>query len=279
MIDLGAIADGLVPDPAGYWTAGPTEEPISYPAGDSELCAGVEESSFWFAYRNRAIAAAVARFPPRGAIFDVGGGNGFVAKALADRGHDVVLVEPSRSGAGRAVQRGLENVVCGTLAGARFHPRTAGAAGLFDVVEHIEDDVAFLRSLRSLLTDGAPLYLTVPAFPSLWSADDRDAGHYRRYRRQTLAATLERAGFEVMYATYFFSPLMLPLFVFRALPSRLGVHKRVDARSIARTHAGGGIGGRMMAPFLAAELRMIERGRSLPTGTSILAVARSILSA
>ena len=66
-----------------------------------------------------------------------------------------------------AVKRGLTNVVRGTLADARFHPRTLGAVGLFDVIEHIEDDVAFLRAIRPLLMDGAPVYLTVPAGPSL----------------------------------------------------------------------------------------------------------------
>src|SRR5437660_4662019 len=194
VIDVNAIADGLVYDPAGYWTA-PSTEPVSYPAEDSDVCFGIEETSFWFAHRNRVITAVAERFPPRDAMVDVGGGNGFVAKALADRGHDVVLVEPSPDGAAHAVSRGVRHVVRGTLAAARFHAGTFGAAGLFDVVEHIDDAVAFLRSLRPLLTSDAPVYVTVPAYQSLWSVDDDAAGHFRRYRRGTLRAAFAAAGF------------------------------------------------------------------------------------
>jgi len=271
VIDVGAIADGLVRDPAGYWKA-PSAEAVSYPAEDSDVCFQVEETSFWFAHRNRAITAVADRFPPRGAIVDIGGGNGFVAKALADRGHDVVLVEPSPDGAAHAVSRGLRHVVCGTLAAARFHPATFGAAGLFDVVEHIEDDVAFLRSLRPLLAGDAPVYVTVPAYRSLWSVDDDAAGHFRRYSRGTLSAAFAAAGFDVVFSTYFFAPLPLPILLLRSLPSRLGMRRRADATEIAREH-GGGFGARLLRPLLDAELRRIARGRSIPFGASLLAVA------
>lgn len=70
MIDLAAIADGLVRTDAGFWeTRNDAGEVIFYPAGDTGSCFGVEESSFWFAHRNDVIAAAVKRFPPCGAIF------------------------------------------------------------------------------------------------------------------------------------------------------------------------------------------------------------------
>ncbi|HXH41297.1 MAG TPA: class I SAM-dependent methyltransferase [Thermoanaerobaculia bacterium] len=277
MIDLAVIADGLVRTGAGLWeTRDSSEGVLSYPSGDTDLCFGVEESSFWFAHRNEVISAAVARFPPRGAVFDIGGGNGFVAKALADRGYEVVLVEPSRDGTLHAVGRGLMNVVSGTLADARFHHGTFGAAGLFDVIEHVEDDVAFLRALRPLLMEDAPLYLTVPAGQWLWSVDDEAAGHFRRYRRRTIAAALGAAGFEVLYVTCFFGLLTLPVALFRALPTRFGLRRPVDEGSIGREHAAnGGVGRKILARLLASETGIVTRGFSLPFGTSILVVARA----
>jgi hypothetical protein len=276
LIDLGSIADGIVRMPSGIWeTRHGSADRISYPEEGSDLCFSVEESSFWFAHRNAVIAAAVKRFPPRGAIFDIGGGNGVVAKALKESGNEVVLIEPSRDGAAHAIRRGIENVVCGTLADARFRPGTLGAAGLFDVVEHIEDDVAFLSALRPLLRAGAPVYLTVPAGASLWSADDEAAGHFRRYRRRTLAAVLDAAGFDVLYATYFFVLLTLPIALFRALPSRLGRRRAVDEQSIAKEHgANGNWSRRLIGALFAGESSIISRGHSLPFGASVLAVAR-----
>jgi len=276
LIDLGAIADGIVRMPSGIWeTRGGSADRISYPEEGSDLCFSVEESSFWFLHRNAVIAAAVKRFPPRGAVFDIGGGNGVVANALKNIGCEVVLIEPSRVGAAHAISRGIENVVCGTLADARFRPGTLGAAGLFDVVEHIEDDVAFLSALRPLLKDDAPVYLTVPAGALLWSADDEAAGHFRRYRRRTLTAVLDAAGFDVLYATYFFVLLTLPIAVCRALPSRFGRRRAVDEQSIGSEHAtDGNVSRKLIGGLFAGETSIISRGHSLPFGASILAVAR-----
>lgn len=47
---------------------------ISYPEGGHAVCREVEDSSFWFAHRNRCIVAAVERMPPCGPILDIGGG-------------------------------------------------------------------------------------------------------------------------------------------------------------------------------------------------------------
>lgn len=276
MIDLAAIADGLVQTRAGLWeTRDDSGEAISYPAGDTDLCFDVEESSFWFAHRNDVIAAAVRRFPPRGAIFDVGSGNGFVSQGLAGLGYEVVPIEPSRDGAANAVKRGLRNVVRGTLADARFRPGTLGAVGLFDVIEHIEKDVDFLRAIRPLLMDGAPVYLTVPAGPWLWSIDDEAAGHFRRYALRSLRAALDAAGFEMLYRTCVFSLLTLPVALFRALPSRFGMRTPVGEGSIRQEHGANGSAGRVLARLLTAETRAVARGRSIPFGTSILAVARA----
>jgi SAM-dependent methyltransferase len=275
VIDLAAISDGLVRTAGGFWeTRNDSGEPISYPPGDTSLCFEVEESSFWFAHRNDVIAAAVKRFPPRGAIFDIGSGNAFVAKGLAGLGYDVVPIEPGRDGALNALKRGLTNVVRGTLADTRFHPGTLGAVGLFDVLEHIEDDVAFLRSIRPLLTDGAPVYLTVPSGPWLWSVDDEAAGHFRRYVPRTLGAAFDAAGFEILYLTHFFALLTLPVALLRALPSRFGMRTAVGEGSIRREHAVDGSAGKILARLLAGETRTVARGRSIPFGTSILAVAR-----
>src|SRR6266568_177231 len=138
------IAPGLLRDPAGYRIAS-EEVPTSYPIDGNEACLPVEEESFWFAHRNRAILAALRRFPPAdGPIFDLGAGNGYVAAALERAGFPVIAIEPNRAGAANAVARHVTNVVCGGLPSTAFRPATAGAIGLFDVLEHVEDDRAFL---------------------------------------------------------------------------------------------------------------------------------------
>ena len=60
----------------GVWRP-PGNSAVSYPDEGHDSCHGVEDDSFWFAHRNRCIAAMVENFPPPPglAFADVGGGN------------------------------------------------------------------------------------------------------------------------------------------------------------------------------------------------------------
>jgi SAM-dependent methyltransferase len=72
----------------------------------------------------------------------------------------------------------------------------------FNVLEHVQDDVALLRSLSSIVPGGR-LVIFVPALPGLYGSFDREVGHYRRYARTTLMNRIEKAGFVVTQCRYF----------------------------------------------------------------------------
>jgi len=67
------------------------------------------------------------------------------------------LVEPHIDGALIAHRRGLEHVVCGSFDDIGFAPSSIAALGLFDVLEHIEDDVEALSRAIVRLVDDASL--------------------------------------------------------------------------------------------------------------------------
>lgn len=263
-------------DAAGFWCARGSGAELSYPSEGNDFCFEVEDGSFWFQHRNRALLAACQAFPPAGTFFDIGGGNGCVSAALERAGIPTVVVEPGPSGARNAVRRGLQQVVCARIEDAGFAPRSLSAAGLFDVIEHIENDRGFLTRLHDLMAPGGRVYITVPAHRWLWSYEDTRAGHFRRYTTRSLRRVLVEAGFEVEYGSYFFWLLPLPILLSRTLPSALGM-RREDRREIkAREHAPTtGAVGRLMMRLLGLELGWIARGRALPVGTSCLAVARA----
>jgi SAM-dependent methyltransferase len=251
---------------------------ISYPDEGNEACFALEDESFWFRHRNDCIRELVRKFPPngKGPIFDVGGGNGFVARGLMDAGCDVVLVEPGPSGARNAKKRGLENVICGTTHSAGFKNGSLPAIGVFDVVEHIEDDIGFLRHLWDLLEPEGMLYLTVPAYNFLWSHEDVDAGHFRRYTLASMEKKLREAGLEPVFGTYIFAFLPAPVFCFRTLPYRLGFAQRIKNEKIsAKDHViSAGWFSRLLTMLLGCELNFIKRGKSLACGGSCLLAAR-----
>jgi SAM-dependent methyltransferase len=260
----------------GIWHAR-RSVPIAYPADSNQLLYEVEDRSFWFSHRNRCIVEALRRYPPSGVFFDIGGGNGCVSAAIQKAGWPVVLLEPGRAGARNARARGIEHVICSTLDEAGLRPTSVDAAGAFDVIEHIEDDLGFLRSVAAVLRPGGRLYLTVPAFSFLWSQEDSDTGHYRRYTSRAISKVLRKAGFAVEYSTYFFSCLPPAILVARSLPYRLGIRfdrMSVEQQARAQHRAGGGLLGQVMAPVFDYEVRRIRDGKRLSLGSSCLTVAR-----
>ena len=275
--DLGAVASGVTLDAEGLWHA-TNSEAISYPADGNAACLAVEDSSLWFRHRNRCIEAAVSAALPskQGFFLDVGAGNGYVARGLMQAGHEVVAVEPGLAGARSAKARGVSHVICATTQACRFAPHSVPAAGAFDVVEHIADDVGFLSHLRGLLRADGALVLTVPAYPALWSQDDADAGHQRRYTAASLRSALESAGWRVDFETYFFRWLPVPIALVRALPYRLGMRRSSSiSGQAARDHAATRPWtARAIERALASEVRNIRQRRRMAFGGSLLVIAR-----
>jgi SAM-dependent methyltransferase len=253
---------------------------VSYPADGNAVCFQLEDGSFWFRHRNRCITAAVEQFPPAGAILDIGGGNGFVARALIDAGYSATLLEPGEEGAWNArTHRKIPDVIHATLEDAGLATGSVTAAGLFDVLEHIDDDRGFVERLRELMAPGGVVYVTVPAHQWLWSVTDVDAGHFRRYSTAQLRERFTRAGFDVLYATYFFEALLVPFYLMRTLPYALGLSKARAASDYQTEHAaGGGLLSTILEKLLAREVSVITRRRTLVTGTSCLLVARKAAS-
>ena len=274
-VELGRLSRTLTKDPSGIWTvAGANAAALSFPEHGHGACFDLEDRSFWFEHRNTCIRAALASHPFEGPLLDIGGGNGAVSKGLQRLGLDTVLLEPGAEGARNAQKRGLDDVVCATLEQADFEPASFGAAGLFDVVEHVEDDRGLLRATRRVLRTGGVLCVTVPAFRWLWSAEDELAGHFRRYTLAQLRAVLESASFEVAYETYFFAPLTLPIFVARSLRHRfLDRSSATVEQGAAEQHLPSPIARRVIDGLLDPEVRMIRRGRRIPVGSSCLVVA------
>jgi len=272
--DLKNIAPSLRLDDEGIWIPARSSA-ISYPEDGNSICFEVEESSYWFRHRNNLIKRLYAKYASGIRMYDIGGGNGIVTKYLSDHGESCVLVEPGRSGALNARRRGIENVVQSTLQDAGFLDGTIENVGLFDVVEHIQDDHSFLKDLGRYQKRGSLAFITVPSLRFLWSSEDTLAGHYRRYTKKSLENVLKSTGYDLCYCTYFFSFLVAPIFLVRTLPSMVGLRRKSGLAVAKREHSASNS---MVAATLQKATRfeseMVMRGKSIGIGSSLLAVAR-----
>jgi SAM-dependent methyltransferase len=131
---------------------------------------------------------------------------------------------------------------------------------LFDVLEHIEDESGFLKSIRFHLPSAGTLLVNVPAHQSLFSDYDRAAGHVRRYSASQLARVAELNGFKVRALTYWGLPL-IPLLLLRKV--------------IRLDHSNGKGGFDPRGVTINAILSLLARCEPIPQrffGTSVMAV-------
>lgn len=169
-------------------------------------------------------------------VLDVGCGDAFIARNLFEGiniksidGVDIELSEDQiRDLSSR--EKGITFYNC-------FDSLQVGAYDLIlllDVIEHVEDDTAFLsKIINRYINEEGYMLITVPAFQSLFSSHDTFLSHYRRYGMKELIQILNRAGIKCVCSGYLFFSLLAIRFLLlcyaRFVPGRGLQNKGVGA--------------------------------------------------
>ncbi|MDA3780118.1 MAG: methyltransferase domain-containing protein [Bacteroidales bacterium] len=257
----------------GIWYSR-TNKRISYPSDAHDDCFNVEEKSFWFNHRNNIIYNIIKKYSPKELFFDIGGGNGYVTKSIESINIPTVLVEPGKNGAENAKKRNISNILCASLDDISGLDKKINAAGAFDVIEHISNDYSFIQKIFKILSYDGFFFITLPAYKFLWSNEDVYAGHYKRYNLKDINAKLKEIGFTVLYSSYFFSALLIPVFLFRSIPSKLKIRKK-SKKTIKKEHElGENIISYLIKTALNWEYKLIDDKIKIPFGSSCLIVAQ-----
>jgi SAM-dependent methyltransferase len=241
--------------------------------------APVENRHFWFRARARLLLDLIQRYaPPEPGdhLLEVGCGPGHLLSRLERSfpGAFVVGTDLYRQGLRIAHERCHSPVIQADLFRLPFSAQFQ-LIGLFDVLEHLDDDRAALETLRSHLAPGGTLIVTVPAGPSLWSYFDVASRHRRRYTERQLRDLLGTTGYELAFSTYFMSALVPWIWLYRRVVRGRGPSKPALALVLAQDEM-------RIIPvlndLLYAALRLeqwaLAAGLRLPKGTSLAAVAR-----
>lgn len=242
-----------------------------------------EDRHFWFRTRNRIIDAltrqVVAGRPPGYRVLEVGCGTGNVLRALVQACPQGQVV--GMDFFAEALHWARRRCTCPLVRGALQSPPFRASfelIGMFDVLEHLEDDRQALHSLHNLLNPGGALLLTVPAHLALWSYWDEACRHHRRYAAAELEGKLREAGFQVEYLTQFMTLLYPLMWLSRKLKPavrRAEVEDEAARRKLAVQEFRINPGINQLLEFmLRPEQRLVADRRKLPIGTSLLALAR-----
>jgi SAM-dependent methyltransferase len=188
-----------------------------------ERMAELDERHWWYRARRGILASLIERripLPEDARILEIGCGTG----------HNLQMLERFGRADGIEIDAGARAIAAERLGrpiGSAPLPELTGVedgaydlVAILDVLEHVEEDVAALRSIARKLKPGGKVLIAVPAHPWMWSAHDEVNHHKRRYTRRTLRMAIADAGLKVEMLTWFNS-LLFPLAAAARLAGRL----------------------------------------------------------
>ncbi|WP_258101423.1 class I SAM-dependent methyltransferase [Marinoscillum pacificum] len=252
-----------------YWVT-EEKEKVSYTKNGHELIKESEENSFWFNHRLTCLNELIKLYPIKH-MMDIGGGNGQISEFLQSKHIQTILLEPRLSGVKNAQKRGIEQIIWGSLQNIDFKPNSIESVGLFDVLEHIENDKDIIASIHDILLQNGTLWITVPAWQFLYSEFDKEVGHFRRYNLTELTTILKEAGFNVQYKSYLF--FLLPFVIWPVRKFYKLQKKETKRRKFGHIDKSSFIG-IILKFILRIESYMISKKMHIPFGSTCLVVAK-----
>lgn len=225
----------------------------------------------------RLVDTQLSPVDPPDHILDLGSGDAYVARRLAERYGSRVRVTCADPGYTPQIVRSLDLLAPEGVTHVNTPQGRYDGVLACDVIEHVADDHAFVADLADRLTPGGWLVVTVPAHQHLFGPHDVALGHFRRYSRAALVDLLTDGGFEVTDSGHFFGSL----YGLRRLQRAFRRSRRDDApESGAEEYLhwnGPGVVSDVLAGVLFAEsmgeVRLARLGWEVP-GLSCWATAR-----
>jgi len=231
----------------------------------------IEDQHFWFNYRNILIGYFFNKYFPLARSFcEIGCGSGYVLAGLHARRPDIEYTASE-------IYSNALTLAASRVPDARFFQADIcnfpfesefDVIGVFDVLEHIEDDSKALKNIFKALVPGGGVILTVPQHEWLWSELDMVACHKRRYSQQSITRKLAETGFTIQRMTSFMS-LLMPMMLFsRYIVNHLKKkHDPIDELQVSKKFTP------LFLKICALEKKMIQQNLDFPFGGSLLCIA------
>jgi len=166
-------------------------------------------------------------------------------------------------------QRGFTDLVLSDATALPFDKNSMEAVVALDVLEHIPDHHAAIREIGRVLIPGGYVYISVPAYRSLWSLHDDALMHQRRYVAREVRELLTIADLEVTHLTYALTAYFPLVWLIRKTRKLLAPNAPVRADVSLTPRALNGV----LGAWLALEGKL-SLSVPLPFGLTVFAVGR-----
>lgn len=240
------------------------------PAAYLEM-AETESVHWWYSGRRSILWSIIANLnlSPKSEILEVGCGTGGNLEMLANFG-TVSAFEMDENAQAIACKKtdNHYDIKTGYLPNQiPFTNRQFDLILMSDVLEHIEQDVEALRSIKKLLKKNGRIILTVPAYQWLYGKHDKFLHHQRRYSAKQLLKAIESSGFVSEKLSYF-NTILFPLAVMVRFMDKFGDSQTATGTGVPATFIN-----RALMVLFSAERYFLGK-IDFPFGVSLLCVLR-----
>src|SRR3989344_884977 len=167
-------------------------------------------------------------------FLDIACGTGYLSKHLAKKGWDGTAIDYSDKAINITKKnlKGIKNVKIEK----KSLLKTCGKYNtilMFDILEHIKNDISTLKKTHSLLSYGGYLVIATPSNPKEWGYDDNFYGHIRRYTEDELKEKLIKTGFKSIICYDYTFPVF---WLLRRIYMKISIQKEYLASMQERTN-------------------------------------------
>jgi SAM-dependent methyltransferase len=231
--------------------------------------AKLEGVHWWFVGRRRIVDHLLSRLPlnQQTKILEIGCGTGGNLQLLSRYGQ-VFGVEMDEDARRLAKQRSSSPILPGSLPyDIPFPGDLFDFIILMDVLEHVKEDQESLLKVRERVRNEGYIVITVPAFQFLWSRHDDLHHHKRRYTKNSLYNLIQKAGYNIVFVTYFNTLLFPVIAIVRVIKNIFKINGEDDLVMPLN------IINEVLADIFSSERHLLSIC-SLPFGLSLLAIAK-----
>jgi 2-polyprenyl-3-methyl-5-hydroxy-6-metoxy-1,4-benzoquinol methylase len=169
-------------------------------------------------------------------VLEVGCGIGTMSQRLLDISDEVVAIEPNpycarrtREALGAHPRFTMHECLIEQCDPAELAAHRFDTVYCSNVLEHIEDDVAALKTFKSAIVPGGKVLIFVPAVQAAYGPLDAELGHHRRYSKPMLAKAFTDAGLRIEHLRYT-NPIGLLGWMFNAHVTKSTAHSLTQVR-------------------------------------------------
>ena len=196
-------------------------------------------------------------------VIEVGAGIGTFSEYLlgSPKVEKLITVEPAENTLPHLTERFRNNKRVQVLPGYlsdHYTSLSANTLAAVNVLEHVEDDAAFLHEAHEAVIPGGHLLLFVPAIPAIYGSLDKVFEHFRRYTKPSLRKVIEQAGWKPRRIAYMNFPGIAAWFIAGRILNKTSIAPG-DAKAYDS----------LVVPWISR----LEQIVSPPIGSNIIAIA------